>query len=107
MIIDHSEFTPQILQFPPLKIPSTKSNFTRSLPPILGQFFAEIHAELIDILPLNETFQKVANEIQAAPTAVLPYLSDQQKISTIFNEILANIPTKATPATTAHNKQLS
>jgi hypothetical protein len=70
-IIDHSEFTPQILQFPPLKIPSAKSNFTRSLPPILGQFFAEIHAKLIDNLPLKESFQKVTNEIQATPTALL------------------------------------
>ncbi|OHS96256.1 hypothetical protein TRFO_37585 [Tritrichomonas foetus] len=118
-ILEPNEYTTQIAAFTPKETPTQPGipDFTEKPPAVLMKFIEDIHFELIrrraaeliekgegthleelkeilQNLPLEDQFQKVADCVAKAPTEVLEQLSDKKKVAAIFEEMLAGIRTE-------------
>jgi len=113
-ILEPSEYVAQITAFTPKVVKSSVPDFTETPPPILSKFVEDMHYELIrrqalkivndgkgkkveDLrkivsnLPLDDSFQKVADSVEKAPDEVLSMLSDKKKVGAVFQEMLDDI----------------
>jgi hypothetical protein len=115
-ILDPNEYTAQVAAFTTRETPLKGGvpDFTESPPAVLMKFIEDIHFELIrrravgivergegrrvnqlkeicEKLPIDEGFQRVADSVERAPAEVLEQLSDKQKVTAIFEEMLKGI----------------
>lgn len=117
-ILEPNEYTSQIASFTPKEPKEGETHsvpdFTENPPQILMKFIEDIHQELIrrravDLvekgegsnveklreiiqnIPVDEQFQKVADCVAQAPTEVLEQLSNKKKVAAIFEEMLQGI----------------
>lgn len=116
-IADQNEYTNQVCAFTPKEEKSNVPDFTENPPQVLMKFIDDIHYELlrrkavelvqkgegakvndlkeiINNLPLDNGFQKVADCVQNAPKEVLDHLSDKKKVAAIFEEMVNGIKTE-------------
>ena len=113
-ITEQNEYTQQVCAFTPKDTPNKVPDFTEVPPPILMKFIDDIHYELLrrkglelvnkgegekvdDLkeilqnLPLDDNFLKVADCVEKAPKEVLEQLSDKKKVAAIFEEMIGGI----------------
>jgi hypothetical protein len=115
-IVEPNEYTAQVASFTPKETPSKPGvpDFTETPPAVLMKFIEDIHfekirrraaaivesgkgerveqlRELCQNLPLDDAFQKVADSVERAPAEVLEQLSNKQKVTAIFEEMLHGI----------------
>ena len=113
-ITEQNEYTQQVCAFTPKDAPNKVPDFTEVPPPILMKFIDDIHYELLrrkglelvnkgkgekveDLkeilqnLPLDDNFLKVADCVEKAPKEVLEQLSDKKKVAAIFEEMIGGI----------------